>query len=309
MRLSAGNYRHGEARSITANLLEEKNQQESQKRGARRAFERAGSDSNERRDVPSIARMIRLRLREKICKSSRHFPSVHSIRCCMNSKLIFVLLMLSISCSFVSAQDLGGLGGEGDAREKQRQMDWGFGMFLIQLALDKKVAEDLEIVASQRTELAEYAKKSQETFEDFRRREESILPFGSVIPHDLSKKISDANVVSQNAIVDFLEEKLLSHQVVRLKQLAIWTYINKAERFSAVFEMKLVKEELELNEGDVEKLSAAEKDLQEEFESDLEKLRRKYRGKLIDSLDSSKKEKFKRLLGDPDLIGANKVKF
>jgi hypothetical protein len=73
MRLSAGNYRHGETASITANLLEEKNQQESQKRGVRLVLERAGSDSNERRDVPSIARMIRLRLEKKILEVEQTF--------------------------------------------------------------------------------------------------------------------------------------------------------------------------------------------------------------------------------------------
>jgi hypothetical protein len=44
-------------------------------------------------------------------------------------------------------------------------------------------------------------------------------------------------------------------------------------------------------------------------ESELEKLSRKYRGKLVEVLDPGKKKKFKKLLGDPDLICVNKVKF
>ncbi len=111
---------------------------------------------------------------------------------------------------------------------------------------------------------------------------------------DLMKKLKKQKEAAESQ----LKELLLPHQIKRLQELAYQVSLkNGGGTVDALTRGKL-KEELELNDKDVEKLKMKSRELNLRLEKEIAALREKARKDLLDELSGKQKAKLKELVGD-----------
>ncbi len=111
---------------------------------------------------------------------------------------------------------------------------------------------------------------------------------------DLMKKMKKQKEAAESQ----LKELLLPHQIKRLQELAYQVSLkNGGGTVDALTRGKL-KEELELNDKDVEKLKMKSRELNLRLEKEIAALREKARKDLLDELSGKQKAKLKELVGD-----------
>jgi Spy/CpxP family protein refolding chaperone len=197
----------------------------------------------------------------------------------------FCFVFALLTCGLAQAQGPGGPGGffGGGA-------DMG-----LTLLRDENVRKELDLVEDQE-------KKIEALGEKMRDGMRSIFEGGRDLkPEDREKFFAEAREKMTAKTAELrkeFDEVLLPQQRDRLKQIALQArmrYQSASEALSSTD----ASEALKLTDEQKEKMTAKQKELDEEYRKEAEKLRNKYRDKLLEVLTPEQQAKWKEMVGNP----------
>ncbi len=171
---------------------------------------------------------------------------------------------------------------------------------LVTLIRDARAAKEIEVSDEQVAEFAEIQSRAGSIFGEAQSRLNLQLEADQDIARH-NRALAEARTVYLGSLIKGLNDVLVPFQVKRLEQLMLWSAINKGG-FAALFNTKLVRDQLELDASNVREISKRAAELQKEFDEELRKLQLEYRDKLLESLDEDERSRLKEMLGEESLL-------
>lgn len=180
---------------------------------------------------------------------------------------------------------------------------------MVELVRDVEAQEELQLSEIQTEDCVRSLEKSMSEWNSQVQVIRGRYGIGTFETQEFQSKLSQLRESYARQMLGVLQRHLSKSQMKRLKQLVYWSSINQRGGPSTLFANEMIQQELGISDERRQTLERKALEIEEEFNEEVELVRRKYRRRFLNELEQDQREKLREVLGTSSDIHSSKPIF